>query len=354
MANAKIGVEFDPVRTQKVDAALKRIQAQAKGVDFGGGVRSLDKLSRPLGRITGQANEFTKSLEASNARVLAFGASVAVINKLSQAFDALVANTIKVEAAFTKIGIILGGTTKELQQFGDGIFKVAQKTGNSFDQVAEGALELARQGLSVEESLSRVETALKLVRVAGIDSEKAVGGLTAAIKNFEGAGLTVAQIADKIADVDTKFATSTDDLIDGLKRASASAQVAGVSFDELLSVITVVEERTQRGGAVIGNAFKTIFARIRRQDTLQALKDVGIEVTDSAGNIRNAIPIFQDLGQVLDRLGMQSTEAAQLIEKVAGVRQGDILINLIRDLQSEQSQFAKSFKCFRYGFWIFG
>ena len=31
--------------------------------------------TQPLGRITGAANEFNKSLEASNARVIAFGAS---------------------------------------------------------------------------------------------------------------------------------------------------------------------------------------------------------------------------------------------------------------------------------------
>ena len=91
--------------TKKVEAALARIQAQARGVNFDGGARSIDKLSRPLGKITGQASEFQKSLEASNARVLAFGASVAVINKLSQAFGALVANTIKVEATFAKINI---------------------------------------------------------------------------------------------------------------------------------------------------------------------------------------------------------------------------------------------------------
>ena len=206
----KLGVDFDP-NTKKVEAALARIQAQAKGVQFGGGAKSIDKLSRPLGKITGQASEFQKSLEASNARVLAFGASVAVINKLSQAFGALVSNTIKVEASFAKINTILGGTQQQLEQFGNGIFKVAQRTATSFDQVAEGALELARQGLSVEESLSRVETALKLVRVAGIDSQSAVAGLTAAIKGFEGAGLNVASIADKLAEVATKFAVSTED-----------------------------------------------------------------------------------------------------------------------------------------------
>ena len=338
----KVGVEFDPVVTKKVDAALARIRSQAKGVNFGDGVKSLDKLSRPLGRITGQASEFQKSLEASNARVLAFGASVAVINKLSQAFGALVSNTVKVEATFAKINVILGGTNKELRQFGDGIFEVAKKTATSFDQVAEGALELARQGLSVEESLSRVETALKLVRVAGIDSQQAVAGLTAAIKGFQGAGLTVADIADKLAEVDTKFAVSTEDLINGLERASASARVAGVSFDELLGLITTVQERTQRGGAVIGNAFKTIFARLGRTDTLSALQDLGIAVLDAEGNVRSAVPLFQDLAVELSELGLKSEAAGEIIQKVAGVRQRDILISLVEDLNQEQSQFASA------------
>ena len=336
-----VGVNLNP-NTKKVEAALARIQAQAKGIDFGGGARSIEKLSRPLGKITGQASEFQKSLEASNARVLAFGASVAVINKLSQAFGALVTNTIKVEATFAKINTILGGTQKQLEQFGNGIFRVAQNTATSFDQVAEGALELARQGLSVEESLSRVETALKLVRVAGIDSQTAVEGLTAAIKGFEGAGLTVANIADKLAEVDTKFAVSTEDLINGLERASASARVAGVSFDELLAVVTTVQERTQRGGAVIGNAFKTIFARLGRTDTLVALEELGINVLDAQGNVRSAVPLFQELAVELEKLGLKSVEAGEIIQKVAGVRQRDILISLVEDLNSSQSQFAKS------------
>ena len=342
MAKVTVPVEFTPVDTRKIEASLAQIKAKAKGVNFGGGAQSIDKLSRPLGKITGQASEFQKSLEASNARVLAFGASVAVINKLSQAFGALVSNTIKVEATFAKINTILGGTQEQLKQFGNGIFAVAQQTGTSFDQVADGALELARQGLSVEESLNRVGTALKLVRVAGIDSEKAVAGLTAAIKGFEGAGLTVTQVADKLAEVDTKFAVSTDDLINGLTRASASARVAGVSFDELLGVITTVQERTQRGGAVIGNAFKTIFARLGRTDTLLQLQELGISVVDTEGNVRGAIPIFKDLAKELNSLGLKSEEAGDIIQKVAGVRQRDILINLVEDLNSSQSQFAKS------------
>ena len=41
MATAKVPVTFSPVDSKKVDAALARIQAKAKGVDFGGGAGSI-------------------------------------------------------------------------------------------------------------------------------------------------------------------------------------------------------------------------------------------------------------------------------------------------------------------------
>ena len=115
-----------------------------------------------------------------------------------------------------------------------------------------------------------------------------------------------------------------------------------VFLDELLAVVTTVQERTQRGGAVIGNAFKTIFARLGRTDTLKALQDVGIGVLNAQGEVRDAIPLFNDLAAVLNNLGLRSEEAGELIQKVAGVRQRDILISLVEDLNSGQSQFAKA------------
>ena len=45
------------------------------------------KGDQPLGRITGKVNEFNKSLDASNARVIAFGASAGIIFGLQRAFS---------------------------------------------------------------------------------------------------------------------------------------------------------------------------------------------------------------------------------------------------------------------------
>jgi hypothetical protein len=50
--------------------------------------------SQPLGKIKGQLGEFEKSLEASNARVVAFGASAGSIYLLTDAFKSMVKSTI--------------------------------------------------------------------------------------------------------------------------------------------------------------------------------------------------------------------------------------------------------------------
>ena len=55
--------------------------------------------SAPLGKIKGQLGEFDKSLEASNARVIAFGASAGAIYAVSDALRQTVAATINVEKA---------------------------------------------------------------------------------------------------------------------------------------------------------------------------------------------------------------------------------------------------------------
>jgi TP901 family phage tail tape measure protein len=204
---------------------------------------SAKQVQQALGRITGQASEFQKSLDASTARVFAFGATTAVINGVNQAFKSLVSTTINVQAKLTEINSILGAGAAEFNNYRNSIFKVAKETGQSFNTVAQGAAELARQGLGAT------------ARISGLGAEQSVKALTAAMNGFTSAGLSAEQIVNKIVAVDTAFAVSAQDLADGFSRAGSTAEDAGVSFEQLLGLITAVEQRTARGGAVIGNAF---------------------------------------------------------------------------------------------------
>ena len=113
-----------PLRVPTVQTGLEAsIQAAAKKagrdlkINLGTSAKSIEGLSQPLGRITGKADQFTKSMEAANARVLAFGASVGVLSAVTQGFKDLVTTTIQVEKSLAQINTILGASGGQLDKF---------------------------------------------------------------------------------------------------------------------------------------------------------------------------------------------------------------------------------------------
>jgi TP901 family phage tail tape measure protein len=332
-----------PVTQTGLEASIQAaLRTAGKGaqINLGTNSRQINALAQPLGRITGQADEFTKSMEAANARVFAFGASVGIINGVASAFSALVKSTIAVEKSLTEINSVFEKSSSELEKFGNSLFDVAKNTGQSFDAVAKGALELARQGLSTEESLRRINDALILTRLSGLDAERSVSGLTAAVNAFKSTGITTSEVLNKLVVVSQKYSVSEKDLIEGLKRSSSVAKQAGVSFDELVGIITAVQEKTSVGGAVIGNSFKTIFTRLQRTDTLDALQQLGVSVTDVQGRILPATKLLENLAGTIKSLNQ--VQLAEITERVGGGFQIDKLIATLEDLSSQSSVAFKA------------
>lgn len=295
------------------------------------------EIRQSLGRITGSASEFQKSLDASTARVFAFGATTLVINGITQSFKALVTTTIDVEKRLVEINSIFGGTASQFAAFRDTIFDVAKSTGQSFDVVADGAAEFARQGLSATETAKRLEAALILTRVSGLDSVKSVNALTSAINGFTSAGLTAAQVTNKLVAVDTAFAVSAQDLAEGFSRAGSTAEDAGVSFDELLGIITAVQQKTARGGAVIGNALKSVFTRLSRSSTITDLQELGVAIDSSQSGIQKLQALSNALEQISD-----PSQASAIKELAGGVYQINIVSAALKDLSSQSSIFSQA------------
>ena len=294
--------------------------------------------TQPLGRIKGQLGEFEKSLEASNARVVAFGASAGAIYLLTDAFKSMVQSTINVEKTLADINTVVNASEKDIKSFGNTIFDVANKTSQSFEVAAEAALEFSRQGLGLEQTAKRTADALTLARLSGLSAASSVEALTAAVNSFSEAGLTTTQVVNKLAAVDAKYAVSSADLAEAIKRVGSSASEAGVSIDQLVALVTSAQQTTARGGAVIGNSFKTIFTRLQRPKVLEDLQELGIQTTTAAGETLPLIQILTQLARTFDTLG--SAQKSQVGELVGGVYQINILKAVLGDLSKGYSTFS--------------
>ncbi len=299
-------------------------------------------LSLPLGKIKGQLGEFEKSLEASNARVVAFGASAGSIYLLTDAFKSMVKSTIEVEKTLADINTVINASEKDIKSFGNTIFDVANKTSQSFETAAEAALEFSRQGLGLEQTAKRTADALTLARLSGLSAASSVEALTAAVNSFSDAGLTTTQVVNKLAAVDAKYAVSSADLAEAIKRVGSSASEAGVNIDQLVALVTSAQQTTARGGAVIGNSFKTIFTRLQRPKVLEDLKEVGIQTTNAYGETLPLIQIITQLARTFDTLG--SSQRSQVAELVGGVYQINILKAVLGDLSKEYSTYSGALK----------
>jgi TP901 family phage tail tape measure protein len=331
-----VGADTTQMESQIANAARKATVVIRPTIDSKG----LEKISAPLGRITGQADEFTKSMEAANARVLAFGASVGVLNAVAKSFQNIVTASTQVEASLKEIQVATGETSGNLEKLGKGIFEVARSTGLSFKQASEATLEFARQGGTLEDSLMKARAALVLTRTTGLDAAEAVKGLTAAVLSFNQVGLDYETVVNKLAAVDTKFAVSSKDLIEGISRSASVAQEAGVSFDELTALITTLQEKTARGGAVIGNALKTIFQRVQTTENLDYIRNLGIAVNDVSGDILPATTIIKKLADEFQNL--DSVTRKGLLIKIGGGFQIDKLAALLNDISSANGTFNRS------------
>jgi len=294
----------------------------------------------PLGRITGDFDKFSGSLDAATARVLAFTATTTVVYGLSTAFSRLFSDSIKLEKQLASIQAILQTSNSNLQKFSSDLFALANATGQSFDVAAAAASEFARQGLSVAETLKATNAALVFSKIAGVDAAQAVENLTASINTFGNEALSYTDVVDTIVSLDNAFAISAGGIADGLKRVGSVASESGIQLKEIASLISVVQQVSARGAPVISNGLKTIFTRLSRTSVQETLNSIGIATQTSNGEFRSQIDVLTDLSNKLDSLS--DSQKAFVLEQVAGVYQINTLQATLRSLNGEYSLFDKA------------
>lgn len=309
-------------------------EATARGVQKGTqrtfdsrGVNQLDKGFRGA---TDSIKGFDRELDRANRRVLSFGAAATVVYGTVRAFKELVVAGVAVEKSLAAINSIIKLSQRDLDTFGKSLFNVARETGQSFRDTAAAALEFSRQGAGAAETAKRTRDAMLLVRLTGIETTKAVEGLTSMMNTFNKTGIDTTQILNKLVAADDAFAVSAGGLVEAFTRVGSVVTDAGASLDQFIGLVTAARQITGRSEAVIGNSLKTIFTRIERSDTLDQLEELGIRVRDASGAARNAYSIFTELGTSYSSLTREQQK--YVAELSAGVFQINQFKALATDL----------------------
>jgi TP901 family phage tail tape measure protein len=104
-------------------------------------------------------------------------------------------------------------------------------------------------------------------------------------------------------------ASSSSEISAGLNQFAATANTVGLSFDYAAAALATVTATTRQSANVVGNSFKTLFARLEGLslgETLEdgtnlnkysaALEKVGISIKDQNGELKAMDIILDELG----------------------------------------------------------
>lgn len=206
------------------------------------------------------------------------------------------------DAAMTEIQMVTLKTNEEIDTLGAGLIDKAVDLKAGTGEVTSAAISLYRQGLSDAEVDSRLEDVIKFSKTAKVNTTDAIKLATVAMNsgNIE----SPKQAFDVVSALGDSAATEAAQITKGLQKSLSAAQTVGVSFEELVAMLTVITSKTQLSGSVAGTTMRNIMSRMSRfgdpdsryASQVQVLKSNGIEIFEN-GEMRNVTKILSEIGE---------------------------------------------------------
>ena len=315
---------------------------------------SLNKMGRSAKDSSNAMQQLGKETALTFKRFAAAGIVTATFFRLTRAISEAVPKALEFQRELVKIQQVTGQTQKQLAGLSSSIDTVSRSLGIDANELANIARIFAQTG----QSLDQVEASLKAVARSSLaptfgTMEQTAEGLIAAMAQFGIEANQAEAVLGSLNQVAKKFAVESGDLISAVRRAGGVFALAATdaekpidALNQLVGVFTAVRSTTRESAETIATGLRTIFTRIQRRGTIDAMKELGINLTDAQGNFVGLFSSFRILSKELDGI-IQKGDAVTLsaiTEELGGIRQVGKLIPAIRDFRKAEAAFAEAQK----------
>jgi hypothetical protein len=307
--------------------------------------RSLETMERSLNRTRRSADEAASGMEAfgRNAglaakRFAGFTIATAVIVGLGRAITRSVGEAISFERELVKISQVTGKTTKDLKGLASQVTQTAISLGVASSSLLEVSRTLAQAGLTARQTSEAMKILAKTDLAPTFDNLKdTTEGAIAILRQFGSQGKSTMQDIKNLEKqlgainaVSKQFAVESADLITAVRRTGGVFKSAGGNLNELLALFTSVRATTRETAETIATGFRTIFTRIQRVETIDQLKQLGIELQNAKGHFVGPMEAIKRLSLALKDLDPRDFRFNQIVEQLGGFRQIGKVIPLIQ------------------------
>ena len=300
--------------------------------------QSISLADQPMLRISRRMQEFAVTMK----NTVKWQLSSSMLHGFMSAVQSAYGYAQDLNKSLNDIRIVTGYSSDKMAEFAEQANKAAKALSTTTTDYTNASLIYFQQGLSDAEVAARTDITIKMANAVGQSAEVISEQLTAVWNNFDDGSKSLEYYADVMTALGAATASSSDEIAEGLSKFSAVASTVGLSYEYATAALATLTSNTRESADVVGNALKTLFARIQGLqlgETLddgtnlnkysQALEKVGISIYDANGGLKSMDATLDEMAAKWNTLtGVQQVALAQT---VAGVRQYNQLIALMNN-----------------------
>ena len=326
-------------------------KAGSSGKQAAGGLKVMGQAAQTAG---GAMNMLGKETALTFKRFAAAGLVTATFFRMTQAISEAIPKALEFQREMVRLEQITGKTAKQLNTVSKAIRNLSTSLGVDANELANVAKLFAQTGQSIKE----VQASLLAVARSSLaptfgEMAQTAEGLIAALNQFNIKASESEAVLGSLNRVSKKFAVESSDLIAAIRRAGGVFAIAAgdikkpiQALQEFTAIFTAVRSTTRESAETVATGLRTIFTRLQRRGTIDALKALGINLTDVDGKFIGLFQSFRILSTELDKI-IQKGDAITLsgiTEELGGMRQVGKLIPAIQEFKKAEQALLEAKK----------
>jgi TP901 family phage tail tape measure protein len=291
-------------------------------------------LSRALASASGQVTAFGSKVEgvggkmASVGKAMTIGLTLPIVAGAALAVKAFA----NFEQSLNSFEAVSGATGDQMERVSD----LAKKLGNdltlpgaSAADAAEAMTELAKGGLSVEDSMDAAKSTIQLATAAEIENADAATILADALNAFGLKGKDAARVADLLAASANATTATIDDMALALKASSAVAAQLGIPIEHVTTALGLMANAGIKGSDA-GTSLKTMLLNLAAptEKAAAVMEELNFQVFDAAGKML-PLPQIIDNWRIATK-GLSDAQEIQAMKTIFGtdaIRAGKTILD---------------------------
>ncbi len=285
-------------------SAYGKVELDISGLVNGvsNGVKSIEQLKSKVSTV-GQSMQ-----QLGGIMTAAFTVPLALVGKSAlSTFE-------EYEKAMNILGAVSGATSEEmkkLSQLAKDLGADLTLPGTSAADAAQAMAELAKAGMSINDIMSATKGVLQMSAAGQLSNAEAAEITANAMNAFKLSGEDAIRIADLLAAGANSSSAEVREMADSLKMSSSVFASAGMEIQELVTSISLMANAGIQGSDA-GTSLKQMLLSLQApsKDAKAIMKQLGISVYDSSGNMLSMREIIQNFSDSMEGLTQKQRNAA--------------------------------------------